>query len=136
MRRIANTALVALAITAGSVMFGAPSASANSYCSSSGYTETGEPMERCTTLSNGILTVKQASSGVVSTAYYKSGGSTISARLGYSRSGSSHYKPAVSIAVGATSRATWSLSASAYCTSTIGLLSYSGGTYQTPASHC
>ncbi|MFI5875997.1 hypothetical protein ACIBAH_26805 [Streptomyces sp. NPDC051445] len=117
-------------------MFSAPVASAVTYCDSAGYTVTSEPMERCTSLSNGILAVKQASGGVVSTEYYKSGGSTISAQLGYSRSGTSHYASAVSIAVGATKRQTWSLSASAYCTSTIGLLKYSGGTYQTPSSHC
>lgn len=117
-------------------MFSAPIASAVTYCDSSGYTVTNEPMERCTSLSNGILAVKQSSSGVVSSEYYKSGGSTISAQLGYSRSGTSHYASAVSIAVDTTKRQTWSLSASAYCTNTIGLLKYSGGTYQTPPSHC
>jgi hypothetical protein len=117
-------------------MFGAPAASAVTYCDSSGHTVTGLPTERCTSLSNGILAVSQNSNGLVSTEYYKSGGSTISAKLGYSRSGTSHYGSAVSIAVGATKRATWSLGASTFCTSTVGLLSYSGGTYQTPASHC
>ncbi|MFF4867481.1 hypothetical protein ACFY3J_38755 [Streptomyces sp. NPDC001231] len=136
MRRIANTTLVVLALAAGSVMFGAPTASAITYCDSSGYTSTNEPMERCTKLSNGILAIKQAGSGIVATEYYKSGGSTISAQLGYSRAGTSHYAGAVSIASGATKKQTWSLSANAYCTSTIGLLKYSGGTFQTPASHC
>lgn len=117
-------------------MFSAPVASAVTYCDSAGYTSTNEPMERCTSLTNGILAVKQASGGVVGVEYYKSGGSTISAQLGYSRSGTSHYSSAVSIAVGQTKRSTWSLAASAYCTSTIGLLKYSGGTYQTPSSHC
>jgi hypothetical protein len=136
MRRRTNATLIALAIAAGSVMFSAPTVSAVTYCDSSGYTATGEPMERCTSLSNGILAVKQSSSGVVSTEYYKSGGSTISAQLGYSRSGTNHYASAVSIASGTTKRQTWSLSASAYCTNTIGLLKYSGGSYQTPTSHC
>jgi len=117
-------------------MFSAPVASAAAYCDSSGYTATNEPMERCTKLSNGILIVHQSFSGVVSTTYAKTGGSTISAQLGYSRSGTSRYAGAVSIASGQTKSATWSLSASAYCTSTIGLLTYSGGSYQTPASHC
>lgn len=136
MRRRSNATLVALAIAAGSVMFSAPSASAVTYCSSSGYTVTSEPMERCTKLSNGILAVKQSSSGVVATEYYKSGGSTISAKLGYSRGGNSHYGSYISISSGSTKRQTWSLSASSYCTSTYGLLSYSGGTFQTPSSHC
>jgi hypothetical protein len=117
-------------------MFSAPVASAAAYCDSSGYTETNEPMERCTSLSNGKLFVKQSSSGVVSTTYSKTGGSTISAQLGYSRSGTSHYASAVSISSGQTKSAKWSLSASAYCTNTIGLLKYSGGSYQTPTSHC
>ncbi|MGC8923524.1 hypothetical protein [Streptomyces griseoaurantiacus] len=136
MRRRVNVTLAALAIAAGSVMFGAPAASAASYCDSSGYSSTNQPMERCTSLSNGILTVHQSSSGNVGTSYYKSGGSTISAKLGYSRSGTSHYASAVSISQGSTKSHTWSLGASAYCSSIYGLLSYSGGTYQTPASHC
>ncbi|WP_330289809.1 hypothetical protein [Streptomyces sp. NBC_00576] len=117
-------------------MFSAPTASAISYCDSSGYSETSEPMERCTSLSNGLLGIHQASNGVVGVEYTKSGGSTISAKLGYSRSGTNHYASAVSIAVGQTKRSTWSLGASAYCSNMIGLLSYSGGTYQTPTSHC
>ncbi|MFE1953270.1 hypothetical protein ACFW9D_22710 [Streptomyces sp. NPDC059524] len=136
MRRRSNATVIALAIAAASVMFSAPSASAVTYCSSGGYTSTGEPMERCTSLSNGILAVKQSSSGVVSTEYYKSGGSTITAKLGYSRGGTNHYASSVSISSGTTKRQTWSLSAGSYCTSTIGLLSYSGGTFQTPTSHC
>lgn len=120
-------------------MFSTPTASALTYCDSSGYTVINQPTERCTSLSNGILGVHQASDGgvtVVSAEYYKSGGSTISAKLGYSRSGVAHYAGAVSISVGQTKRSTWSLGASAYCSSMIGLLSYSGGAYQTPASHC
>ncbi|GLX54464.1 hypothetical protein Shyhy01_74130 [Streptomyces hygroscopicus subsp. hygroscopicus] len=136
MRRRANAVLTAVAIAAGSVMFSAPIASASVYCDNSGYTVTNEPMERCTSLSNGVLVVHQSSSGVVSTTYDKQGGSTISAQLGYSRSGTSHYASAISISSGQTKSATWSLSASAYCTNTIGLLKYSGGSYQTPTSHC
>ena len=117
-------------------MFSAPLASASTSCDSSGYTSTSEPMERCTTLDNGVLVVHQSSSGVVSTTYDKTGGSTISAQLGYSRSGTSHYAGAVSIGSGQKKSAKWSLSASAYCTNTIGLLKYSGGSYQTPTSHC
>ena len=116
-------------------MFGAPTASAAPYCDSAGYTATSEPMERCTTLSNGILTIHQGGSGVMTTQYYKSGGSGISASLGYSRSGTTHYKAAVSISSGQTKNASWSLGADAYCSNIIGLMS-SGSTYQTPTSHC
>ncbi|MGV9702976.1 hypothetical protein [Streptomyces sp. NPDC003483] len=136
MRSRANATLIALAIAAGSVMFSAPSASASTYCSSSGYSTTSEPMSRCTTLSNGVLYTHQASNGNVTTGYDKTGGSAISAKLGYSRGGTSHYASAVSISSGQNKSHNWALSASSYCTSTIGLLSYSGGTYQTPASHC
>ncbi|MBW8705300.1 hypothetical protein MBT84_37440 [Streptomyces sp. MBT84] len=88
-------------------MFSAPIASAAASCDSSGYTATNEPMERCTRLDNGIPIVHQSSRGVVSTTYSKTGGSTISAQLGYSRSGTSHYASAVSIASGQTKSATW-----------------------------
>ncbi|RMB80141.1 hypothetical protein CTZ28_41885 [Streptomyces shenzhenensis] len=60
----------------------------------------------------------------------------MSAQLGYSRSGTAHYANAVSISAGQKKSQTWSLGASAYCSSIIGLLKYSGGSYQTPASHC
>ncbi|MFJ1562566.1 hypothetical protein [Streptomyces mirabilis] len=117
-------------------MVSAPTASAVTYCDSSGYTSTNEPVERCTSLDNGILAIHQGSSGVIGVSYYKSGGSTtISAKLGYSRSGTSHYASAVSISKGQTKTATWSLGASAYCSNIIGLMS-AGSTYQTPTSHC
>ncbi|WP_371670157.1 hypothetical protein OG985_22500 [Streptomyces sp. NBC_00289] len=116
-------------------MVSAPTASAVTYCDSSGYTATNEPMERCTSLDNGILAVHQSSSGNVGTEYYKKSGSTISIKLGYSRSGTSHYASAVSISSGQTKRNTWSLGASAYCSNIIGLMS-AGSTYQTPTSHC
>jgi hypothetical protein len=134
-RRVANATLTALVIAAGSVMVSAPTASAAPYCDSSGYSETSEPMERCTSLDNGILTIHQGSSGVIGTSYYKRSGSTISAKLGYSRSGTSHYASAVSISSGQTKAKTWSLGASAYCSNIIGLMS-AGSTYQTPTSHC
>ncbi|MGW4599564.1 hypothetical protein ACWEOA_30390 [Streptomyces sp. NPDC004457] len=139
MRGKANATLIALAIAAGSVMFSTPAASAAAasfYCDSSGYTALNVPMQRCTSLSNGVLYVLQASNGNVTTGYDKTGGSAISAQLGYSRGGTSHYAGAVSISSGQNKSHTWALSESSYCTSTIGLLSYSGGTYQTPSSHC
>ncbi len=117
-------------------MFSTPAASAATYCSNGGYTATGEPMSRCTELDNGILYVHQAGNGNVTTGYDKTGGSAISAQLGYSRGGTSHYVSAVSISSGQNKSHTWALAESAYCTSTIGLLKYTGGSYQTPASHC
>jgi len=136
MRSKANVTLTALAIAAGSVMFSAPAASAAAYCSDSGYTATGEPMERCTTLSNGILYNKQISGTTVYTTYSKTGGSTVSVRLGYTYSGSTTYSSYFSISSGETQRKSWGLGASAYCKSMTGVLNYSGGTFQTPATHC
>ncbi|GAA3376832.1 hypothetical protein GCM10020367_50090 [Streptomyces sannanensis] len=132
----ANVTLTALAIAAGSVMFSAPTASAAAYCSSSGYTATNEPMERCTTLSNGILYNKQTSGTTVYATYSKTGGSTISVRLGYTYSGSTTYSSSFSISSGQTVQKSWGLGSSAYCKSMAGVLTYSGGTFQTPSTHC
>ncbi|KUM77204.1 hypothetical protein [Streptomyces griseorubiginosus] len=117
-------------------MISAPTASAVDYCDSAGFTATSEPMQRCTTLTNGILAVKQASNGLIGTEYYKKSGSAVSIKLGYSRSGTSHYASAVSISSGQTKLKNWSLGESAYCSNIIGLMSASGSTYQTPTSHC
>ncbi|MEH0513255.1 MULTISPECIES: hypothetical protein [unclassified Streptomyces] len=116
-------------------MVSAPTASAITYCDSSGYAASNEPMHRCSTLDNGILAVKQGSSGIVGTEYYKSGGSAISIKLGYSRSGTSHYTSVGSISSGQTRLRTWALGENAYCSNIIGLMS-AGSTYQTPTSHC
>jgi hypothetical protein len=136
MRSRANVMLTALAIAAGSVMFSAPTASAAAYCSGSGYTATNEPMERCTTLSNGILYNKQISGTTVYTTYSKTGGSTVSVRLGYTYSGSTTYSAYFSISSGETEKRSWGLGSSAYCKSMTGVLNYSGGTFQTPTTHC
>ncbi|MFC9614480.1 hypothetical protein [Streptomyces sp. NPDC056938] len=136
MRSKTNATLIALAIAGGSVMFSAPMASAAAYCSGSGYTATNEPMERCTTLSNGILYNKQVSGTTVYTTYSKTGGSSISAKLGYTYSGSTKYASATSISSGQTVKKSFGLGATAYCKSMTGVLNYSGGTFQTPATHC
>jgi len=136
MRSKANVTLTALALAAGSVMFSAPAASAAASCSDSGYTATNEPMERCTSLSNGILYNKQVSGTTVYTTYSKTEGTTVSVRLGYTYNGSTTYSSYFSISSGQTVRKSWGLSSSAYCKSMIGVLNYSGGTFQTPSTHC
>ncbi|MEV7856794.1 hypothetical protein ACFVZJ_37275 [Streptomyces sp. NPDC058322] len=136
MRSKTNVTLTALAIAAGSVMFGAPTASAAAYCSNSGYTATGEPMERCSTLSNGILYNKQSSGTTVATTYAKTGGSAVSVRLGYTYGGSTTYSSYFSISSGQTVKKSWGLSDTAFCKSMTGVLNYSGGTFQTPSTHC
>ncbi|EFF90911.1 hypothetical protein [Streptomyces sp. e14] len=136
MRTKANATLIALAFAAGSVMFSAPAASAAAYCSGSGWTATNEPMERCTSLDNGILYNKQISGSTIYTTYSKTGGSTISAKLGYIHSGTTTYAAAVSIASGQTVKKSFSVSSGWYCDSIIGVMSANGTKYQTPATHC
>ncbi|KOT37566.1 hypothetical protein ADK41_19650 [Streptomyces caelestis] len=109
------------------------------YCDSSGWTASGDPHERCTSLSNGVLyhSKRASSSGTtLRTGYDKDGGSTISAQLGYSMSGTTKYASAVSIANGQNKSKSWTVSGDKACLNSVGLLSYSGGSYQTPAAHC
>ncbi|MEU5578834.1 hypothetical protein ABZ791_00030 [Streptomyces huasconensis] len=117
-------------------MITAPAASAAAYCSHSGYTATNEPMERCSSLSNGVLYNKQISGAKVFTTYSKTGGSAVKVRLGYSLGGSTHYAAAVKIGSGETKKKSWGLSSGSFCKSMTGLMKYNGGTYQTPTTHC
>lgn len=131
-----SATLIAAALAAGSVMFSAPAASAAAYCSSSGWTSTNEPMERCTELSNGILYNKQTSEPKVFTTYSKTGGSSVRVRLGYTYRGSTHYSSYFTIGSGETVKKGFSPSGFRYCQSVTGVLNYSGGTFQTPSTHC
>ncbi|MFF2127493.1 hypothetical protein ACFVW1_19235 [Streptomyces olivochromogenes] len=136
MRTKTSATLIACAFAAGSVMFSAPVASAAAYCDSSGYTATNEPMSRCTTLTNGILYAHQSSNDKISTQYSKTGGSSVSVRLGYSYRGSMHYSSYFSIDKGDTVTKQFSPGTGTYCQSMTGVLNYSGGTFQTPSTHC
>jgi hypothetical protein len=131
-----SATLIACALAAGSVLFSGPSASAAAYCDSSGYTATNEPMDRCTTLSNGILYNHQSSADNVSTTYSKTGGSSVSVRLGYTYKGSTHYSSYFSISSGQTVQKTFYPGSGSYCQTMTGVLNYSGGTFQTPSTHC
>ncbi|MEV6740467.1 hypothetical protein AB0N14_27355 [Streptomyces sp. NPDC051104] len=138
MRTKTNAAVIACAIAAGSVLFSAPAASAAVSCDSSGYTASGLPIERCTSLSNGVLVHKKDGNSPTTlwTTYSKTGGSTVSVRLGYSMSGSTTYSSYFNISSGQTVQKSWSKSGSYMCYDSIGVLNYSGGTYQTPTAHC
>ncbi|MFD5854923.1 hypothetical protein [Streptomyces chartreusis] len=136
MRTKTSATLTAAALAAGSVMFSAPAASAAAHCSSSGYTATNEPMERCTELSNGYLYNKQSSNDKVFTTYSKTGGSSVRVRLGYTYRGSTHYSSYFSISSGDTVKKEFKPSGFNYCQSVTGVLNYSGGTFQTPSTHC
>ncbi|MEU5398869.1 hypothetical protein ABZ348_06155 [Streptomyces sp. NPDC005963] len=139
MRSKTSAATLACALAAGTIMFSAPAASANSYCSSSGYTAGGSPSHRCTSLSNGILTHGKWDDYPytgIRTIYYKSGGSAVSIRLGYTMSGSTTYSSYFTISSGQTTTKNWSKFGDYRCYNSTGVLQYSGGTYQTPAAHC
>lgn len=141
MRSKTSATALACALAAGSVMFSAPTASANTYCNSSGYTAGGFPNLRCTSLSNGVLTHGKRDlypdpyTGITTT-YYKSGGSSVSVRLGYSMSGSTTYSSYFTISSGQTVTKSWQKFGDYLCYNSTGVLNYSGGTYQTPAAHC
>jgi hypothetical protein len=138
MRTKTSAAVIACGIAAGSIMFSAPAASAAAACDSSGYTASGLPIERCTSLSNGKLYHKKDGNSPTTlwTTYSKTGGSSVSIRLGYSLSGSTVYSSYFSIGSGQTVQKSWSKSGSYMCYNSTGLLNYSGGTFQTPTAHC
>jgi hypothetical protein len=138
MRNKTSAILLAGALAAGSVLLSAPAASAAISCSSSGYTASGLPTERCTSLSNGVLVHKKDYNNPTKiwTTYNKTGGSTVSVRLGYSMSGSTTYSSYFSISAGQTVQRYWEKSGSYMCYSSTGVLNYSGGTFQTPSAHC
>lgn len=132
---------IACAIAAGTVLFGAPTASAAGYyCDSSGYMADNTPMKRCTSLSNGVLahwkSYGTGTSTNITTNYSKTGGSTVSVRVGYGLGSSTVYSSYFSIASGQTKGKTWNKTGDYYCSSSTGLLNYSGGTFQTPSAHC
>ncbi|CQR63141.1 hypothetical protein [Streptomyces leeuwenhoekii] len=138
MRTKTSAVVLASAMAAGSVLLSAPVASAAAYCSSSGYTSSGLPTERCTSLSNGIVYHKKDYNNPTSiyTTYSKTGGSSVSVRLGYSMSGSTTYSGYFSIGSGQTMQKSWSKSGAYMCYNSTGVLNYSGGTFQTPSAHC
>ncbi|KOG23605.1 hypothetical protein ADK34_19940 [Streptomyces viridochromogenes] len=134
-----RSAVLAGAFAAGSVVIGAPSASANTWCDSSGHAAGGFPTVRCTSLSNGILTHGQREVYPYTywdTTYYKSGGSTVNVRLGYIKQGVTTYSSYFNISSGQTVKKTWSKFGDHMCYGTTGVLNYSGGTFQTPVTGC
>ncbi|MGJ3558823.1 hypothetical protein ACR6C2_07540 [Streptomyces sp. INA 01156] len=134
MRNKTSAALLVGAMAASSLLLSAPAASAAAYCSSSGYTSTGLPTERCTELSNGYLYHKKDYNNptYMYTTYSKTGGSSVSVRLGYSMSGSTTYSSYFTISACQTVQKSWSKSGSYMCYNSTGVLNYSGGTFQTP----
>jgi hypothetical protein len=100
-------------------------------CPSSGYIDN---YFTCTSLSNGVLQHYKYTNDVATTAYYKTGGSAVSVKVGYAQGSSTHYSVSSTISSGGSKSATWT--GVAYCTTTVGLLSASSNTYQTPPAVC
>ncbi|MFJ4011240.1 hypothetical protein [Streptomyces sp. NPDC090026] len=130
---IAGTAMPASAAASGVQAAG---------CPSSGYPTPGNPGVSCTSLSNGAVFHGKyhpdASRTRTYTKYTKTGGSTISAKLGYIYKGNYKWSPYYSIASGTSKTYSWNtLDYDFWCATTVGVMSVSGGTsYQTPISRC
>ncbi|MCP3820426.1 hypothetical protein NLX86_20695 [Streptomyces sp. A3M-1-3] len=100
-------------------------------CPSNGYIT---PGDRCTQLTNGVLKVSLGDNGsYVDSGYEKTGGSAVTAKVGFLRTGTNRWAASQTMKAGLIYRKNWSPVASP-CSPTNGLL-YSGGTtYQTPAA--
>ncbi|MFE9629240.1 hypothetical protein [Streptomyces sp. NPDC006527] len=126
-------AAVAVMIAPFSFATATPAAAAGpTSCPSDGYITRGD---RCTSLSNGVLYVGTVSAGNwIHVNYYRSSGGSLSAKLGYERSGSSVYSSYINMSTTPSHyERTWSVSAS--CAVVYGKLLTSGGTlYVTPAA--
>ncbi|MFI1200677.1 hypothetical protein ACH4VR_14705 [Streptomyces sp. NPDC020883] len=89
----------------------------------------------CTSLSSGALFHQKFTNDKASTSYKKTGGSGISARLGFNRAGVTKWSGWFSQGGGTTKSNSWS--GVTYCASTVGLLEVKGQqTYQTPLASC
>ncbi|MCK1817188.1 hypothetical protein MTQ13_23390 [Streptomyces sp. XM4011] len=137
--------LSAIIAAVAAPVFAAPAAMADSTeitpmhhwgsCSNSG--NTNDPGARCTSLSNGTLYVRKSADPSVTVQYYKSGGSSIYARLGFEQNGQNtwdSYKTMTyaSEVVNRHFSRTWGPN-SVGCTPVIGKLHVQNGTtYPTP----
>ncbi|MFB8771465.1 hypothetical protein [Streptomyces broussonetiae] len=133
--RKAAQALAAVAVMIASISLATatPAAAAGATsCPSDGYITR---WDRCTSLSNGVLSLRTVSAGnYITVNYYRSSGSSLSAKLGYERSGSSVYSSYINMSTTPFHyERSWSVSAS--CAVVYGKLLTSGGTlYVTPAA--
>lgn len=133
--RKAARAIAAVAVMIASISFATatPAAAAGATsCPSDGYISRGD---RCTSLDNGVLSVRTVSAGnYITVNYYRKSGGSLSAKLGYERSGSSTYSSYINMSTAPFHyERSWSVSAS--CSVVYGKLLTSGGTlYVTPAA--
>lgn len=133
-RRSAARAITAVAVMTASVsLVAAPSASAAgaTSCPRDGYITRAD---RCTTLSGGILSVSTSSPGDhVNVNYYRTSSGSLSAKLGYERSGTSGYSAFINMSTPMHYNRSFTYSKS--CAAVYGKLLTSGGTlYVTPAA--
>lgn len=104
-------------------------------CPSSGQIDTNYV---CTSLTSGGLFHRKYTNDVISSWYVKTGGSAITATLGFSGGGVTKTSAKFTESAGQTVTKSWSGTGVAYCTLTVGILTVDGqGSFQTPqASGC
>ncbi|MEU6406980.1 hypothetical protein [Streptomyces sp. NPDC046985] len=87
----------------------------------------------CTTLSNGILLLSETQNeDYVGVSYTKKAGSSVTGKLGYVRSGSTHLSPSLTFSAPNEREYDWNASAS--CASTTGELVVGSDVYTTPSA--
>ncbi|GGX24614.1 hypothetical protein [Streptomyces lomondensis] len=123
---IGATAIASLGIGA------LPASAAVTSCPNDGYITRGD---RCTTLSNGYLSIHLANSGTyVHVGYYRKSGGSLTGKLGWERGGTNHWSSSINM-----SKTPFhydeSWSASKSCSATYGKLYASGQTYATPPAY-
>ncbi|MFG2398446.1 hypothetical protein [Streptomyces lydicus] len=141
-RSIAAAALVAAAISAtpahaATVTNHSAAALQSADCPGDGHTGGGNT---CTSLSSGAVfhTKTLGANVTITTSYTKDSGGAITAKLGYSYKGTSHWGGQFSQSAGTTKYKSWTSYDSDFrCAPTIGLLQVNGqGTFQTPVATC
>lgn len=124
---------VVLATVVASLGLGAlPALAAVTSCPSDGYISRGD---RCTTLSNGYLSIHLANTGSsVHVGYYRKSGGSLSGQLGYERGGSTVWSSSINMSSTPFHYdRTWSAGSS--CSATYGKLYAGGSTYVTPPAY-
>ncbi|MEU7697561.1 hypothetical protein [Streptomyces sp. NPDC039028] len=132
-RRSTARAMAAVALVTASVsLAAAPSALAAgaTSCPRDGYITMGD---RCTTLTGGILSVSVSTGNYTNVNYYRTSSGSLSAKLGYERSGVSGYSSYINMSTPMHYNKTFTFSQS--CAAVYGKLLTSGGSlYITPAA--
>ncbi|WP_434600116.1 hypothetical protein [Streptomyces sp. A5-4] len=126
---VASLTVTALGTTTAATAAPTAPAAATQSCPSNGHLQRGWS---CTSLSNGQLHHRKGTNHVANTYYEKTSGGKTNVKLGINAGAGNKYKGSVSIKSGQTKTGSWSVD---YCKVSLGLM-VSGGTYQTPPTHC